>query len=250
MNSTTEILGNTTIIYWKGQYPVCMFCQVEGHWASNCNSTLRAKAQADRISKIPPVPFTTQETTPPQSITPEISQPESTPVQSTSGSTPKQKEQSKATPAGSTPKQKEQPKATPAGNISQQKTPQEKAPSKQTPSKQDPPKSTPPTQATIVKERDIIQRSKEVNVASGGATTAETIVIRDDNDGWQPAQTRKQRQAKSRAEKRKKDKETGNVSGSEAESSKKRKPTPNLPLTAIQTSNRPRTVGNQLQYYL
>src|SRR5438128_2292495 len=78
MDSTPEILGNTTIIYWKGQYPVCMFCQVQGHWARNCNSTLRAKAQADRISKIPPVPFTMQETTPPQSITPETSQPETT----------------------------------------------------------------------------------------------------------------------------------------------------------------------------
>ena len=83
MDSTPEILGNTTIIYWKGQYPVCMFCQVEGHWARNCNSTLRAKAQADRISKIPPVPFTTPETIPPQNTTPSIPQPETTPTQST-----------------------------------------------------------------------------------------------------------------------------------------------------------------------
>src|SRR5438128_6682644 len=137
MDSTPEILGNTTIIYWKGQYPVCMFCQVQGHWARNCNSTLRAKAQAERISKIPPVPFTTQETTPPQSTTPQTSQPETTPAQSTSSSTPKQKEQ---------------PKATPAGHISQQKNPQQKAPSKQTPSKQDTHKSTHPTQATTDNE--------------------------------------------------------------------------------------------------
>src|SRR5438128_7484452 len=181
LDSTPEILGNTTIIYWKGQYPVCMFCQVEGHWARNCNSTLRAKAQADRISKIPPVPFTVQETTPPQSTTPAISQPETTPTQSTSKSVPQQKEQAKATPAGTTP---------------QQKTPQEKAPSKQTPSKQDPPKSTPPTQATIVKERDIIQRSKEVNVESEGVTTSETIVIRDDKDECHLVQTRKKRYEK------------------------------------------------------
>ncbi|HTD19642.1 MAG TPA: hypothetical protein VK667_08945, partial [Ktedonobacteraceae bacterium] len=168
--------------------------------------------------------------------TPATSQPEATPTQSTSKSIPQQKELAKAAPVGTTP---------------QQKTPQEKAPSKQPPPKQDPPKSTPPTQATIVKERDIIQKSKEVNVASGGATAAETIVIRDDDEGWQTAQTRKQRQAKTRAEKRKKGTETGtNASGSEAEGSRKRKPTPNLPQTAIQTSNRPRTVGNQLQYYL
>src|SRR5438128_3304786 len=189
MDSTLEILGNTTIIYWKGQYPVCMFCQVQGHWARNCNSTLRAKAQADHISKIPPVPFTVQETIPPQSTTPATSQPETTPTQSTSKSVPQQKEQAKVAPAGTTP---------------QQKPPPEKAPSKQSPPKQDPPKSTPPTQATIVKERDIIQKSKEVNVASGGATAAETIVIRDDGEGWQTDQTRKQRQAKSRAEKEQK----------------------------------------------
>src|SRR5438132_11472881 len=139
MDSTPEILGNTTIIYWKGQYPVCMFCQVQGHWARNCNSTLRAKAQAERISKIPPVPFTTQETTPPQSTTPETSQPETTPVQSTSGSTPKQKEQSKATHAG---------------NIYQQKTPNEKAHTKQTPAKQDPPKSALTTQSTVLHPRE------------------------------------------------------------------------------------------------
>src|SRR5437879_9893317 len=101
------------------------------------------------------------------------------------------------------------------------------------------------------KKRDISQESKDINVVSGGASSAETIVIRDDDEGWQTAQTRKQRQAKSRAEKRKKGTETGtNASGSEAEGSRKRKPTPNLPQTAIQTSNRPRTVGNQLQYYL
>src|SRR5437899_2547373 len=106
MDSTPEILGNVTIIYWKGQYPVCMFCQVEGHWARNCNSTLRAKAQADRISKIPPVPFTVQETIPPQSTTPATSQPETTPTQSTSKSVPQQKEQAKVAPAGTTPQQK------------------------------------------------------------------------------------------------------------------------------------------------
>src|SRR5438128_9386406 len=118
MDSTPEILGNTTIIYWKGQYPVCMFCQVEGHWARNCNSTLRAKAQADRISKIPPVPFAVQETIPPQSTTPETSQPETTPTQSTSKSAPQQKEQAKVAPAGTIPKQNTPPEKTP-----QKKTP-------------------------------------------------------------------------------------------------------------------------------
>ena len=239
MDSTPEILGNTTIIYWKGQYPVCMFCQVQGHWARNCNSTLRAKAQADRISKIPPVPFNTQETSPPQTTTPAIPQPETIPIQSTSKSTPPQKEQAKATPSGSSP---------------QQKTPQEKTPVKQTPLEQNSPKTVPQIQtARVVKERDIIQKSKEVNVASGSATTAETIVIRDDDDGWKPVQTRKQRQAKLRADKYKKARESGtDMSGSEsnAEGSKRWKPTPRLPPTAIQTSNRPRTVGNQLQYYL
>src|SRR5437879_10242606 len=99
MASTPEILGNTTIIYWKGQYPVCMFCQVEGHWARNCNSTLRAKAQADRISKIPPVPFTTPETVPTQTTTPSIPQPETPPTQPTSKGAPQHKEQVNANTA-------------------------------------------------------------------------------------------------------------------------------------------------------
>src|SRR5438128_8236606 len=96
MDSTPEILGNTTIIYWKGQYPVCMFCQVEGHWARNCNSTLRANAQADRISKIPQVPFTTPETIPPKTTTPSIPQPETTTTQSTSKDEHEQKDQQNA----------------------------------------------------------------------------------------------------------------------------------------------------------
>src|SRR5438128_12681983 len=93
-----------------------MFCQVEGHWARNCNSSLRAKAQADRISKIPPVPFTTPATIPPQTATPSIPQPETTPTQSTSKGAPQQKEQVKATHTVPTTQHKNTQEKTPTNN--------------------------------------------------------------------------------------------------------------------------------------
>ena len=229
MDSTPTILENTTIVYWKGQYPVCLFCQVTGHWAKDCNSALRAKAQAAKISKIPPVPFTAPVVTPPETTPPAASQPETTPNQPTTKKTPQKGAQPEATASKKTP----QPT--------------------QAPQTQAPPKTVPQTKTTtIVKERDIIQQSREVNATTGGAMDVDTIVIRDDEGEWQPVRTRKQRRA-STAEKRKgKDKETeASGSGTSTEDGRKKaKPTPNLPLTAIQTSNRPRTVGNQLQYYL
>src|SRR5438128_7599024 len=57
MDSVPYLLDNQVVIYWPGQLAVCQGCMVIGHWASGCNSVLRAKAQAERLSKIPPAPI-------------------------------------------------------------------------------------------------------------------------------------------------------------------------------------------------
>ena len=114
------------------------------------------------------------------------------------------------------------------------------APPKETaPQKQQPPKPT----TTTVKERDIIQQSREANVASGSAPANETIVVRD--DGWRVVEPKRKVKRKKKAA----DESSGAESAGEG---KKTKPAAKSNLTPIpiQTSNRPRTVGNQLQYYL
>ena len=83
MDSVPYLLDNQVVIYWPGQLAVCQGCMVIGHWASGCNSVLRAKAQAERLSKIPPAPIqgvteatpnTQPEATTPKTATPSISQ--------------------------------------------------------------------------------------------------------------------------------------------------------------------------------
>ena len=210
-----ELLGNQVVMYWKGQYPVCHHCPAEGHWSRNCNSTLRNKALADRLSKIPPAPIRLDETSPAQPIisVSQETQPES--------ATPSQSTQQPVTKV--TPKQT----ITPSTDLPQQT--QEA--------------STP----VVVSEKDLIQQSRQINAAKGTAPSNETIIIRDD-DNWTKVQSKKAKAAEREAEKRK----TQPIEAKKPENPNKkaRQSQARLASTAIEASNRPRTVGNQLQYYL
>jgi hypothetical protein len=216
MDPVPIVMGTETVIYWKGQYPVCHDCKALGHWKKSCNPTLRAQAQAAKLAKIPPAPIQIEsipgqpETAPtleptPAQPTPVIVIDESTTVTMTPQEAP--------------------PQTTPVTTIAPQKAPEAPKPTTRT-----------------VKERDIIQQSRQVNIATGSAPRDETIIVRD-TEGWTTIDhSRKKRQT----DKRKKP-NRGDQAESGAESKKKKM---NLASTAIEISNRPRTVGTQLQYYL
>ena len=206
MDPIPLILDTETVIYWKGQFPVCHNCKIIGHWAKNCNSVLRAKAQADKLAKIPPAPIMTTDVPAPQ--------PDSTPTPDTTPATKEQPENVKKTPTKATPQQQKEPQKQP---------------------------EAPKTATKTVKERDLIQKSREVNAATGNAPSNETVIIRD--DGWETVDYQKKR--KPRPTK----KRNNNKTESESEERPSKKKTLRSP-TAIEVSNRPRTVGNQLQYYL
>ena len=216
MDPVPEILGTTTVIYWKGQYPVCHDCKVLGHWKKACNTNLRAQVQAARIARIPPAPIQTEEI--PQAQPEKEIVPETTPAA----------EMAEPTQSNNTPK-KTTPEVTP---------PVATDPQKETP-------AAPKPTTRTVKESEIIKQSRQVNIATGSAPRDETVIIRDD-DGWTKVDNQKKRKPKT-AEKRKKPKK-GDQTESGTETKKPKKAT--LGPTAIEVSNRPRTVGNQLQYYL
>src|SRR5437879_5564001 len=226
MDSVPLILDTETVVYWKGQRAVCQICKITGHWAKDCNSVLRAQAQAEKMKLIPPAPFTNPAIT--------QSDPQPTPVQTPAATeaTSSKSTNQKQTPPTGTPKQ------TPPQTTTPKDAPQKSAPQKETPAK---------PAARVVKESEIIQQSREANMATGNAPVAETIIIRNEDDGWTKAKTRSQKRKEAAVTRKKSKDKAASDSESAAEGSRKN---PRLPPTAIQTSNRPRTVGNQLQYYL
>ena len=210
MEPVPEILGTQTVIYWKGQSPVCHDCKVIGHWKKSCNSTLRALAHANKLAKIPPAPIQIEALNKDQ---PEKeTTPETTPEEVAESST------------------KEPPKAP-------------TAPIPPAPKKQPVQPVLPKPATTIVRESEIIQQSRQINVATGSAPSNETIVLRD-TEGWTTVDSSRKKKTTAAKRKARRDNQTG--SGTETKTVKKA----NLASTAIEVSNRPRTVGNQLQYYL
>src|SRR5438128_976416 len=99
MDSVPLILDTETVVYWKGQRAVCQICKITGHWAKDCNSVLRAQAQAEKMKLIPPAPFTNPATT--------QSDPQPTPVQQPTATeaTSSKSTNQKQTPPTGTPKQ-------------------------------------------------------------------------------------------------------------------------------------------------
>src|SRR5437879_5974600 len=223
MDPVPLILETETVVYWEGQYAVCQICKITGHWTSECNSAIRAQVQKEKMSKIPPAPIATPDQ--PAATNPPPTQPAAEATSST------------------------QPPAS-------QKQPQEKVqvetPTAKQGTQRDTPKQAPPNVPTAppavrtVKEKDIIQQSRRANAARGNAPMEETIIIRDEEEGWEVTQSESQKKKQ-----RKKKKKVASDTENEAESSKlKRRQSARLATTALEISTRPRTVGNQLQYFL
>src|SRR5438128_9214275 len=223
MDPVPLILETETVVYWEGQYAVCQICKVTGHWTSECNSAIRAQVQKENMSKIPPAPIATLT----QPATP--NPPPTQPTTATTSSTQPQ--------ASQNPQKKVQVE-----------TPTEKQGTQSgTPKPAPPTAPTAPPAVRTVKESDIIQQSRRANAARGNAPTEETIIIRDEEEGWEMAQSESQKK-KQRKKKKKaaSDSETENAGSSKP----KRRQSARLATTALDISNRPRTVGNQLQYFL
>src|SRR5438128_490137 len=223
MDPVPLILETETVVYWEGQYAVCQICKVTGHWTSECNSAIRAQVQKEKMSKIPPAPIATVDQ--PAATNPPPTQPVIEPTPSTQPQASQKQPQKKVqveTPAAKKGTQKDTPQPAPP------KTP------------------TAPPAVRTVKEKDIIQQSRRANAARGNAPTEETIIIRDEEEGWEMAQSESQKKKQ-----RKKKKKVASDTENEAESSKpKRRQSARLATTALEISTRPRTVGNQLQYFL
>jgi hypothetical protein len=203
MEPVPEILGTQTVIYWKGQSPVCHDCKVLGHWKKACNSTLRAMAHANKLAKIPPAPIQTD---------------------------PLNKNQ---------PEKDTTPKTLPEVAPEQSTSKQPEAPTAPIPPVPSPAPALPKPTTTIVRESEIIEQSRQINVATGSAPSSETVVLRD-TEGWTTVDPKKKKKNRTAAKRK------ANESSTEASKAKK----VTLGPTAIEISSRPRTVGNQLQYYL
>ena len=218
MDPVPRIVGTETVIYWKGQYPVCHDCKALGHWKKLCNPTLRAQAQAAKLAKIPPAPIQTEaiQAQPEVIIIEEPTNAVTAPAKPVSVTVAEDTTTTTKTPEQTTPET-----TTPAGK-EPQKTPVAQG-----------------SATTFVKERDIISQSRRVNIATGSAPSNETVIVRD-TEGW----TQVDHSKKKKRKKSKKGDQT--ESGTEPNKAKKM----NLASTAVEVSNRPRTVGTQLQYYL
>src|SRR5438128_2680665 len=225
MDPVPTILDTETVVYWEGQYAVCQICKVTGHWTSECNSAIRAQVQKEKMSKIPPAPIATLNQ--PAITNPPSTQPDTT----ATASTQPQPQASQKQP------QKKVQVETPTAKQGTQSGTTKPAPANA---------PTAPPAVRTVKESDIIQQSRRANAARGNAPTEETIVIRDEEEGWEMAQSESQK----KKQRKKKKKDTSDTETETEASKPKRRQSARLATTALDISNRPRTVGNQLQYFL
>src|SRR5438128_7307556 len=225
MDPVPLILETETVVYWEGQYAVCQICKVTGHWTSECNSAIRAQVQKEKMSKIPPAPIATPDQ--PATTIPLPTQPATEATSSTQPPAPQKQ-----------PQKKVQVETPVAKQGTQKATPEQAPPNAPT---------TPPTVRTV-KEKDINQQSRRANAARGNAPTEETIIIRDEEEGWEMTQSESQK--KKQRKKKKKVASDSEIEADAGNSKPKRRQSARLATTALDISNRPCTVGNQLQYLL